>query len=448
MSADDAGWGGGTFPAEPVPLFDHSRRVPLMVFACFADDAITHLADGKRGSSAGTGLSRLNMTNLEPLSRPVPFSEILANAPPRVKAHLSRVLDAGGVLPSKSLGAVVDILMKIESGLSARLARYSDERRRIIAGIKPKAKENLALQKEALVLSLKISGVDSEEVLAWSPSPDGTQSLLLEGIPEARVREDAMIVSDLSALPGFNAIKDYHFAAKTFQSTRNERQKVTVIMANKLPLELQTGADLIYYNEMFHSFILVQYKPMEKESEFVFRWQDRDQLAEEISRMDQILDELKRTPQDSTPSSFRLNENPFFLKICPRFTFNPDDKGLFSGMYLPLDYWKRISTDTATIGPKGGRQLTFENVGRHISNSDFISIVGGAWIGTTIPQSAVLSKVIRAVLETGKTVVFAVKRQAPSDPAGSAVLDLLPLDGQEQNEELQGGIAHSPEVIN
>ena len=38
-------------------------------------------------------------------------------------------------------------------------------------------------------------------------------------------------------------------------------------------------------------------------------------------------------------------------------------------------------------------------------------------MGTTVPQSAVLKRVIRAVLETNKTVTFAVKRMAEPAPA-------------------------------
>ena len=44
--------------AEPVPRFDHSRRAPLIVLCCFEKGAITHIADGRKGASAGTGLVR------------------------------------------------------------------------------------------------------------------------------------------------------------------------------------------------------------------------------------------------------------------------------------------------------------------------------------------------------------------------------------------------------
>jgi hypothetical protein len=74
---------GGPFPlfspeqaavAEPVPKFDHSRRAPLIVLACFSEGAITHIASGRKGASAGTGLVRLNMRSLEPLARPIEYA--------------------------------------------------------------------------------------------------------------------------------------------------------------------------------------------------------------------------------------------------------------------------------------------------------------------------------------------------------------------------------------
>jgi hypothetical protein len=83
------------FVAEPVPRFEHSRRAPLVVFASFEDRKITHIADGKRGTSAGTGLVRLNMQDLKPLSRPMDFDELKSGVPKRVQAHLGRVPVSG-----------------------------------------------------------------------------------------------------------------------------------------------------------------------------------------------------------------------------------------------------------------------------------------------------------------------------------------------------------------
>ena len=43
-----------------------------------------------------------------------------------------------------------------------------------------------------------------------------------------------------------------------FENPTDRRQALTVIMANRTPLEEQTGADLIYYNETYGAFVLVQ----------------------------------------------------------------------------------------------------------------------------------------------------------------------------------------------
>lgn len=415
--------------AEPVPLFDHSRRAPLIVLACFVEGAITHIADGRKGASAGTGLVRLNMTSLEPLPKPVRFRTLINRAPPRVRVHLRRILPSGGKLPPKSLGAVIDTLLDLEPALAPRVARFSDRWAELLGRLTPTMRMNLAVQKETLATALELAQIGTEELMAWAPA-EGEQRSFLQGLPQVYTREDAMLVADYSSVPGFEAIQNLPFAAKVFQDSQNPDIRLTVIMANRLGLEEQTGADLIYYNETYRSFVMVQYKAMDKGSDGPeFRWRPKDQLAGEIALMDKLLTTLKAQPEDRTPGSFRLHANPFFLKLCPRIVFNPDDKGLFKGMYLPLDLWKSLADDPVTQGPRGGRFVSYRNVGRRLSNSEFLTLVANAWVGTTVPRSSLLETVIKSVLETGKTVTIAVKsetRLEDEEPyAGMTAADVL-----------------------
>lgn len=400
--------------AEPVPNFEHSRRAPLVVFASFEDRKITHLADGKRGASAGTGLARLNMQDLKPLAHPIAFDDLKSGVPKRVQAHLERVLTGGGILPPKTLGAFVDRIIELDASVGGRLARYSERRREALRRFEPRARENLAYQKETLGIALEISGISKDELLAWQPV-EGSQRSFLDGLPGAQVREDAMLLADFSIVPGFEAIDEVtHYGSKVFEKAENPAVRLTVIMANRLPLEQQSGADLIYFNEAYRSFVMVQYKAMEKgKDQAEFRWQAGDQFVQEIARMDVLLAELNKIRSGNDPDGYRFSYNPFFLKFCPRVVFNPDDKGLFKGIYLPVDLWKRADAAGKLKGSKGGNVLTYENVGRRINNSEFVGLVAGSWVGTSIEQSAILGPLIRQVLASGKTVTFAIKHVVP-----------------------------------
>jgi len=398
------------FVSEPVPSFAHSRRAPLAVFAAFEDGFITHIADGRKGQSAGTSLVRLNLEDLQPLKRPIAFDEVLSATDKRIRHHLKRRLEQGGILPPKSLGAFVDRVIELDSSIAARLARFSARRAQALQRLKSRARQNLAYQKEALGLALEIAGLPRDELLTWQPFDDEQQSFL-DGLPGAQVREDAMLLSDFSTVPGFQpAAEVTHYGSKVFSSEVGPKVRLTVIMANRLPLEKQTGADLIYFNEAYRSFIMVQYKAMEKRGdEIEFRWQTKDQFCDEIARMEALLAELRKVPSGNHPDGFRFDDNPFFLKFCPRVVFNPDDKGLFKGIYLPLDLWKRADAAGHFTGKRGGKILTYKNVGRRINNSEFVALVAGSWVGTSIEQSAVLGELIRKVLETGKTVTIAIR---------------------------------------
>jgi hypothetical protein len=404
------------FVAEPVPNFEHSRRAPLVVFASFEDGKITHIADGKKGASAGTGLARLNMQDLKPLERPIRFDELKSGVPKRVQAHLERVLTGGGILPPKTFGAFVDRIVELDASVGGRLARYSERRREALRRFEPRAMENLAFQKETLGIALEISGISKDELLAWQPV-EGSQQSFLDGLPGAQVREDAMLLADFSTMPGFEPIDDVtHYGSKVFEATENPGVRLTVIMANRLPLEQQTGADLIYYNEAYRSFVMVQYKAMERgKDQPEFRWQAGDQFVQEIARMDALLAELNKIQSGSDPDGYRFSDNPFFLKFCPRVVFNPDDKGLFKGIYIPFDLWKQMDAAGTLKGSKGGNVLTYENVGRRINNSEFVGLVAGSWVGTSIEQSAILGTLIREVLASGKTVTFAIKHAVPKE---------------------------------
>lgn len=368
--------------AEPVSDFQHSRNAPLVCFV-MSGRKVTHIALGRRGVGAGTGLRRLNFDKSEKLPVPLSIAQILKRLPKRNKSSVEKRFASGGLLTEKGFAAVVEAVRQLAPQSSAILDRYSSERVERVGRLSKKARENLAYQKESVLTALSIAGMSRDTVQEWMPSVE-TPISFLDGLPSARLREDPMVVHDLMHLPGFDILKTMPYNAAVFES---DSERLTVILANRLPLEKQTGTDLIYYNETFQSFVMVQYKAMEREDDgdgnmnAGFRLPNT-QLAEEITRMDALLAELKACAANASHDGFRLTDNPFFLKLCPRIVFNPDDIGLVPGMYLPLDYWKILEQHPCIKGPRGGKRVTYENAGRYFDNTAFTTVVAKAWVGS------------------------------------------------------------------
>jgi hypothetical protein len=423
--------------AEPVDKFSHSKNSPLVVFASFDAGLITHIAEGRKGASAGTGLVRLNISSLHQLLHPIPYTDLISKIDGRARVYVERALKTGGMLTPKAFAEVVKVLEQ-DTSLRERLRRYSEGRRQRLSRLSEQERKILALQKEALGTALKIANISTNQLLEWEPSVERSTSFL-EGLPESSTREDTMLLVDHSNVPGFRAFDGVsQVAARTFVSENDPSVRLTVIMANREPLEEQTGADLIYFNEKYRSFVMVQYKVMRagtKEAEF--RWQAGDQFSEELRRMDAMAAELEKILDDGAADSFRLHTDPFYMKFCPKIAFKPDDRGLFNGMYIPRTLWHRLIKAGALKGQRGGNVLTYANAGRRFQSSDFISLVANSWIGTTIPQSQSVEKLIREVLGSGRAVTYAVKREdSPEDPGVLGVGTVKgPLSGNQQTTE-------------
>ncbi len=393
------------WPAEPVPEFAHSRSHPLVCFVGFEDNSITHLALGRRGVRAGSDRRRLNLEDLTRLSTPVRHQAVLERVPARFRQHVERRLSEGGLLPPGSFGAVVEAVRSLLPESNALLDRFSEKRREMIAGLSEKARNALAYQKETVATALALAGLDITELREWQPQEDRAASFL-DGLPQARLREDQMLLNDLQNFPGFDIVRTMQHGAAVF---RKDDVRLTVVMANRHALEEQTGADLIYRNETFGSFVFVQYKAMEEEwGPPKFRLPNA-QLAKELERMEALAVKLRDCEPDARLCGFRLTHNPFFLKFCPRIVFDPDSKSLIKGMYIPLEYWRRLENDPAIKGEKDARAVTYRNVGRYFSNTSFADLVAGGWIGTTGAQTDFLDPLIREIVASGRTVTIAVK---------------------------------------
>lgn len=418
--------------AEPVPEFAHPRHVPLVCFITNKSGAITHIGHGKRGVRAGTDLRRLNIEDIFELKKPVSAIEIANTTGSRVRSHLINKINLGGLFSPRCFEEFLSVFLRKVPDTIPLLDKYSQSRQLRISRLSKNAKKSLAEQKEAVLTAMNIAGIDKDNAQGWDYDEAEKPISFLDGIAQVRLREDSMIINDLSNIPGFDLIKSTKYSSSVFE---NSKTRLTVLLANRLPLEELLGTDLIYFNEDFKCFIMVQYKAMEKEGDkFVFRLPNL-QFAEEISRMDSIIQSLRSTSGNGFINDYRFNENPFFVKLCPRFEFDPDNVGLSTGMYIPLDYIKVLENETCIEGERGGKVISYNNVGRYLDNTGFKTIIEGGWIGTNQNQSLYIERIIKDILENGKTAVLAIKKKLEKD---------FPSEQFEENEDESGDFENLP----
>lgn len=398
---------------EPVVEFKHSGNLPIVCFVVSPEGLVTHLCKGKKGRSGGTGLRLLTLMDVEKLKTPLSLGEVLKRIPSKVKRYADDRVQKGGVFPPKTSEKFIDIVLELYPETESMLARFGKLYRLRLGRLTENECFALAGQKEAVATAMAIADIDREPLQEWVLTTDKKPVSFLDGLEKCRLLEDQILATDLSYVPGYEHVKNVNHGIAFFDNKQGK--SLTIVLANRHALEKTTGTDLIYYNEKFKAFIMVQYKAMEDESgDAVFRLPNK-QLSEEISRMDNVLQELKKCTKIDHHDSFRLNENPFYLKFCPRLHFSPNDKSLSKGMYIDLGYWSLLQDAKELRGPLGGRRLTYFNVGRYLDNTDFINLVSNAWIGTTVSQSTFLKPYIEGVLEHNRAMVIAVKSSESDD---------------------------------
>ena len=412
--------------AESVPSFSVLSRDRLIALLSLSPGFITHVSRAKRGRTSATSRRRLNLMRTVALNAPVATEELLDLFPVALRDRLRSVFEEGGLVTAKQWAVVQDILVDTFDEIRDAIERLVPYRERLIDEMSATGRETMALEHEAVAAALRLAGFDEgerEASLAWNPSERTRTASFLEGLNAVSLREDTMIQNDMQVVPGFERLDQAKFGAVRFE---NDDTRLILLHANHQRLEETLGVDLIYYNHSFHSFVCVQYKAMEQEhSGAVFRF-PKDDLTKEIARMDSALNLLSAIARNAEPHGFRLNENPFFLKFCPRIVFEPDKPELIRGMYLPIDYWRILEQHPTTLGPRQGRQLTFDNAGRHLDNTGFIYLVSKGWIGSNTAQSTVLGDIVNAILRGQRSVTLAVKfdKRDPSDPPARIHVDL------------------------
>jgi hypothetical protein len=258
----------------------------------------------------------------------------------------------------------------------------------------------VAYERDAVGLALSIAGISRDDVMSnW----DGdTEAPFLKGLTEFRVYEDAAIVHDTTVFGKWKGLGPSVVGVARFEE---RGRRVTVVNANRTPIENTLGCDLIYYIHDFDAYVLVQYKRLTKATGgWEFRPDSDANFDNELKRMRAIAAPAK---VEDDPEHYRMGENFCFIKFCRPVTNEPFSGELASGMYLPLDYFDRLVQADRLKGPRGGKVLTYENVGRWLNNSAFVSLVERSWVGARGLTATQLTDVLRRSLAAKHSLILA-----------------------------------------
>jgi hypothetical protein len=395
----------------------------------FEPNVITHWALARKGKKVATGKVRVEFTEVAPTR--IHLQDVEINMGPRLRRNIVRARSGvGGRVPPSTWAEMKSVLGRISPHSLAtleRIERLRDQSRTIIT----RAGANIvAQQRDAVGLALDVfekSGQLKRRTLqGWVP-PDGTSlSSFLDGLQGVRTIEDQLIARDATSFPGVEHQR--HTAVGAVFSAGG--RTLEVLNVNRTAIETSLGVDLLYWHELFDAWTLVQYKSMESDgiagSSPIYR--PDPSFNAELGRMQAF---RHKNPDLFSPkhgrSAYRLEGDGFFFKLCSRVQLEVLSETLLPGMYLSREFIETLLIDPATKGPREGRILTFDNVGRHITNTMFAELVRDGWVGTRGASSSHIAEIVREAISGGRAFVLARQRRRDARPNLDATLNALGL---------------------
>lgn len=386
----------------------------------FEPGFITHWALARKGKMVATSKTRVQLSQIVQTRISISAIENLLGA--QLRSHLVRATSgAGGRVPAETWIGLKNAVHQLDVGSFAALERLKALRDQSHEKITLAGFEVVAEQRDAVGIALDAfdatGGLRRETLKGWAAPQTQTLASFLDGLAGIRTIEDHLIARDAAVFPGTQAVRHTVLGA-VFGAGG---QKLEVFNVNRTPIEKSLGVDLLYWNEYFDAWTLVQYKMMERgpssdRGEPAYR--PDDAFDEALQKMDSF---RKKSPDEWTSprksTEYRLCGDGFYFKLCSRVQLEVLSEALLPGMYLPRQFVVAALEESSVQGPRGGRLITFENTGRHINNTIFASLLRDGWIGTRGVSSFAIAKIMHESLAAHKAVVIA--RARPRGVAGN-----------------------------
>jgi hypothetical protein len=368
-------------------------------------DTLDYVALARRGRKSAVATYTVTFRSIVDLDN-LSLSTLEDHITPRTLATLRKAFEIGGKrLTEKTWLEVWKGVKKARRNLAAGLERLERLRDLQAQAYRGRAFEIVCQEKDAVTTALNIFDADSTRVFSvWVPPKSDSPAPFLRGMKHANVIEDVMIQHDQRVFGDWLPSTCHQVGAITL--SRGD-EKLTIVNVNRTAVERTLGVDLIYYLHKFRSFVMVQYKRMEREGNEPPCYRPVGKpYKKEIARMREF---MARQPPHTAGcmDEFRFVHNPFFFKLCPKTLLDPTSSSPIPGMYIPLDYWDLLLSSPSVQGKKGGVAVSYNNAQRWLDNTLFVALVKKGWLGSPISAEKELSGLIASGLENDRSVVYA-----------------------------------------
>lgn len=373
-----------------------------------SEDSIEYLALARVGSSSGDLERKTTLGPFVPVALSAPLNEVLAGVPGPLRPHVRPPARRAVSVPPASFDALLNRLVACNAvsadrvDLLKELVRTHGKKNRVTL------LEAVAFERDAVAVALNAFGGSAARQRVLNSVPIQADAPFIESLRRGPVRalEDQMIQNDLTQLLGAEVVQRFIIGAVQVES---EHGSLTIVNANRTPIERTLGVDLVYYHHTYRSFTLVQYKRLTGTGRRAYRPSADASYGEEIARMKS----LRCSERGDAIIDFRMLARPFYFKLCDAQQDHFMSR-MLPGMYIPLDLWDILMASPTVKGPKGGVAVSFESAGRYMSNSEFSQLLRAGWIGTHVADEPQLSAILQSSLASGHSVLAAVHKKQPS----------------------------------
>lgn len=375
--------------------------------------AIAIATTGRRITTVDT---QIRLGPIVPLAESIDTDELVANLH-LTSAQLDTVLDAvdrGRRLPSVTSRRISEALEGLAGDDGPAVRALMSE---LNGTVVESGRRGVVLQQErdAVMLAGEIFGAREAfrpALRVMEPNQDDRAPFLAR-LAAAHQLEDHVINADARNFLDWALEEQVAAAALTF---RQGDRALTIINANKAPLERLTGADLIYFNHSTGSFVLVQYKMMEAGSNgWTYRPDVQFDAERRRLRSVQLAHDLARTSSTDV-ANYRLSEAVTYFKFCKRNgAFTSDEARLMPGFYVADDFLELYLNEFRT--PRGARLISETTMApRALYGAGFARMVAAGLVGTRASTSEEINRVVAESLSGRRAVVFAFEGRSRERP--------------------------------